>query len=509
MKSIQTFLKKFNRISFRETLKVLLLAWEKFFEIQHAQPEDIQELLHKLLKDLQIIREELAEYINCPSWNRPALYDDGDDDEYTIQYREYLENSSNAITPDLSTEEPDYSLSMGDEHLDTIPETESDEVIKSSVEDLVSIPSESEGIFDNMCDVPSCDKKHFDAESDLRESLLNHDTLIVYSPKIDSLLEKFAGELVPINPIPPGIHEADFDPKEDIHLDDQMFYDDTSSDDDSFEDIDYVEASPPDSELVSIEEVEEDILRAKLLNIYLLITKIESLNDNPTPYFLSYSNNSLPEFETFRNHTEETRSGSTTIHAKNSLPKYDSFHFEIESDQGELSRAVMETIDKIDAFLNIDVSTGLEDGYHDSEGDIIYLENLLINNTIPNLSLEVFFDHEQKCLKDEPNNLISMVKVFDPGIPEKFFSLTYVRLSFEDHHYLSFKYVIRIFLSYFTYLVEFPFPFSFGSEDTIFDPNTSAYCFYSLKPVACENLITIFPLICFCLKDKGIRGESS
>ncbi|GJX50174.1 hypothetical protein Tco_0277019 [Tanacetum coccineum] len=286
-------------------------------------------------------QEEQATQSFTPYWNFHMI---DDDDEYTIQYREYLENSSNAITPDLSTEEPDYSLSMGDEHLDTIPETESDEVIKSSVEDLVPIPN----------------------------------TSIVYSPKIDSLLEEFAGELTPINPIPLGIHEADFNPKEDIRLNDQMFYDDTSSDDDSFEDIDYVEASPPDSELVSIEEVEDDILRAKLSNIYLLIAKIKSLNDNPTPSSLSHSNNSLPEFETFSNDKEETRSGSTTTHAENSLPEYDSFHFEIESDQGELSRVVMETIDEIDAFLDIDVSTDLEDGYHDSERDIIYLESLLI-----------------------------------------------------------------------------------------------------------------------------------
>ncbi|GKF52221.1 hypothetical protein Tco_0148688, partial [Tanacetum coccineum] len=187
-------------MSFRETPKVFSLAWDFFFEIQHAQPEDIQELLHKLLNDLKIINEEMAEYINSPSWNCPTFYDDDDDDddEYTIQYREYLENSSNAITPDLSTEEPDNSLSMGDEHLDTIPEMESDEVIKSSVEDLVLIPSESEGIFDNIFDVPSCDKKHFDAESDLMESLHNRDTPIIYSPKIDSLLKKLAGELAPI-----------------------------------------------------------------------------------------------------------------------------------------------------------------------------------------------------------------------------------------------------------------------------------------------------------------------
>ncbi|GJY06328.1 hypothetical protein Tco_0373382 [Tanacetum coccineum] len=91
------------------------------------------------------------------------------------------------------------------------------------------LPSESEGIFDNTCDVPSCDKKHFDAESALMESLLNRDTSIVYSPKIDS----------PSREVRP--------------------------DDDSFEDIDYVEASPPDSELVSIEEVEDDILPSQII----------------------------------------------------------------------------------------------------------------------------------------------------------------------------------------------------------------------------------------------------
>nr|GFB04980.1 hypothetical protein [Tanacetum cinerariifolium] len=61
MKSIQTFLEKFNCISFGEMPKVLLQAWEKFFAIQHAQPEDTNELFQKLLEDLQIINEELAE----------------------------------------------------------------------------------------------------------------------------------------------------------------------------------------------------------------------------------------------------------------------------------------------------------------------------------------------------------------------------------------------------------------------------------------------------------------
>nr|GFA05127.1 hypothetical protein [Tanacetum cinerariifolium] len=70
-------------------------------------------------------------------------------------------------------------------------------------------------------------------------------------------------------------------------------------------------------ELVSLEEVKHDILREKLLNIHLVIAKIESLNDNPTP----------DQFETFSDHTEETSSGSTTTHADNSPPEYDSFLF--------------------------------------------------------------------------------------------------------------------------------------------------------------------------------------
>nr|GEV37565.1 hypothetical protein [Tanacetum cinerariifolium] len=179
--------------------------------------------------------KELAEYINSLSWHRPAFYDD-DDDEYSI----VSEKSPIAIAPVLPTEEPKNYLSMEDEYLDTILEMESDEVIKSSVEDLVPIPSESEGILDNMCDVPFSDKNHFDAESDLIESLLTQDTLIVYSPKIDSLLEEFVGKLAHIDPIPLGIDETDSDPKDDIRFIEQLLYDDTSSEDDAFEDIDYV-----------------------------------------------------------------------------------------------------------------------------------------------------------------------------------------------------------------------------------------------------------------------------
>ncbi|GKD08243.1 hypothetical protein Tco_1187928 [Tanacetum coccineum] len=114
-------------------------------------------------------------------------------------------------------------------------------------------------------------------------------------------------------------------------------------------------------------------------------------------------------------------------------------------------------IDEIDAFLDIDVSTDIKDSYHDSEGDIIYLESLFINDTIPNLPPEVFLEHDPKSLNDEPN-------FDDLKIKEK------VRFPFEDRHYFSLTFVIRIFLPYLTYSMDSSLLLSSGSEDTIFDP---------------------------------------
>ncbi|GKE49750.1 hypothetical protein Tco_1481008, partial [Tanacetum coccineum] len=256
------FLKNFVRISFRETPKVLTQFWDKFFEVKHAQSEEVQELLSKLVQDLQSINEELAEYINTPNSNRPIVYYDDDDGDYTIP-----------ITLVLLTKEPVDSLIMEDEHLDTIPATKSDEVIKSSVENLVQTPSESEGIPDSVCDMPLCN-----------------------------------------NPIP---LEA-FKEHSEIFVD---FNDDsTLSDDDSpyGEDIEYVDASPPDYELVSLEdvenvtpedgEIEDDVLSEKLSKINLIIAKIEALKDNPplssgfvTKSPSTFPNSFLEETNTFDN----------------------------------------------------------------------------------------------------------------------------------------------------------------------------------------------------------------
>nr|GEW11245.1 hypothetical protein [Tanacetum cinerariifolium] len=151
--SVATFLRKFNRYSFFETPKVLLRSWDRVFKIKDAlgnkqyKTEDTQELFRELFNDVQNIHEELAEYINTPGWNRPAFCNNGDDDD---------EDCTVAVTPDFLITD---SLIIENEHLDTILETKSDEFIKSSVENLVPIPSESKYFSDikSEYDMPDCD----------------------------------------------------------------------------------------------------------------------------------------------------------------------------------------------------------------------------------------------------------------------------------------------------------------------------------------------------------------
>ncbi|GJS47123.1 hypothetical protein Tco_0597244 [Tanacetum coccineum] len=73
LKDVYIFLRKFSRIPFGVTPKVILIAWESFAEIKDAlidkqyRQEDIQKLMSKLLEDVRNISEEFSEYINCPS----------------------------------------------------------------------------------------------------------------------------------------------------------------------------------------------------------------------------------------------------------------------------------------------------------------------------------------------------------------------------------------------------------------------------------------------------------
>nr|GEU56626.1 hypothetical protein [Tanacetum cinerariifolium] len=87
----------------------------------------------------------------------------------------------------------------------------------------------SNPLFDEEIISMKIDSPHFNAESDLIESLLNHDSLIIScSSKIDSLLDEFVGELILLKSIPSGIDETDCDPEEEIHLIEKLLYDNSS-----------------------------------------------------------------------------------------------------------------------------------------------------------------------------------------------------------------------------------------------------------------------------------------
>nr|GEZ79186.1 hypothetical protein [Tanacetum cinerariifolium] len=397
------------------------------FPVIHPPP---QETSIKILHDQE---NELAEYINTPGWNRPAFYDDDDDDDvdYTI-----------AITPVLSTEEPIDSLSMGDEHPDTIPATGSDEVIKSSVENLVPIPSESEGIPEYMCDVPF------------------HDN----SPPLDVSKDQF----------------------EDFSESNDEF---SSTDNDSFsiDNIDFVEASPPDSKLVSSEvmkivisevggidddillTIKDDNLREKLLNVHLLIANIEALKDNPTSSsksltkssstfsksFLEETNtfhNSLLEFENFYFDLEEISSGSTTTHSDISLPDYEAFYFDNdhikEISSGSTTTHSDISLPDYEAFyFDNDHIKEISSGSTTTHSDIYLFE---YDSFIFNLTHKEFADElahiisppEYDCFYfwNLPN-LGELISIFNSGIYENL-STTCVNLPIKDDHSPLLAYVV-------------------------------------------------------------------
>ncbi|GJX12901.1 putative ribonuclease H-like domain-containing protein [Tanacetum coccineum] len=373
--------------------------------------------------------------------------------------------SPDAITTSSPIEEPKDSLIMKDEDINTIPEKEPDEENKSSAENLFHIPSDSEVTLDNesKCDLSIFDddssldifeddyvlfsrpffdsygdttssKYSSDNESILEEGAFSNlpfkfdvesfssddnpiydeelddmdgtnyliDSIIDFSPKIDPILEDFAGELALINPIPPGIFGANFDPEGDICLVEKLLNDNSSH-------------RTPD-ELNS-----EDIIEF-FFAFPIPVEDSDSLLEE-TNTILSYLDDSLPELETFSFDVEEKNSGSTTTHADISLPndsvfekfndelahiipppEYDCFYFDIEPDPGDLTTDMMKNIS--------DNSTREEPRVH--------IPNVL--PTIPTLYLDLDFtlSYDFSGL-----NLVASFpsgnrnKTFDPGISIK------------------------------------------------------------------------------------------
>nr|GEU45877.1 hypothetical protein [Tanacetum cinerariifolium] len=414
--------------------KELLCIYDNVDDLIKKQPAERGNHIEKSLQNFRVIRKNFISLNN------------------TSQI-----SSVHAVAPILSTKEPEYSPSMRYEHSNTTSETESDEIIKSGVEELIPILSEDEVTLKDKkeCDMLVCE------DSSTSDVCDNHSD-IFFDSKID---------------------------------------DDISVYNDDFKDIEFVEASLSDPEIVNVEEENvvqqeeeevdlEDIsqiqdvdLCEKLLSITRLIANIESLNENPIPDLVLNSSVSIPifeesdnylsdkfspEFETFCDHTEETRSGNTT-HADNSLPKYDSFCFEIEPDQERLINLVKNDIsddssrdlllEEADLFLASDnsIPPGIKNVANDSEGDIRFLEELLIDDSI--------FSHESSDSNFEDNPSIPRPPSKPPNAETD--AGEEIPVVMNDKDKFDEDYYFFMFDKVFSFL-------SAESEDTIFDPGIFA-----------------------------------
>ncbi|GKC38784.1 hypothetical protein Tco_1051168, partial [Tanacetum coccineum] len=340
-----------------------LLLEEKLSQALQALCEKLNKNVQEKQEEKNVAEEQAAKF-SSQYWKPPIYYDDDDDKESSFPLRDIISELplSFAIVPNFSITD---SLIMEDEHLNTIPETESDEGNESSVKDLNLTPSESEDLsedlsvdltdYESECDMPVCDESsskneglddivsiplgkeidQLDATPDSVQSLLNRAKSLIF------LIKEFVGELAPIDPIPPGIAEADFDLKEDIRL----------------------------------------------------IQKL--LNDDSSPKEL---NSEIPDAI---------------------IESFSPSHIPVED-----SESLME---EIDIFLAPDdsIPLGIENDDYDSEGDVLFLEELLNNDSI---SLpEEFYVHMPNVLPTVPtlspviDTLLPFSsenkdKVFNPGI---------------------------------------------------------------------------------------------
>ncbi|GKD94093.1 hypothetical protein Tco_1373930 [Tanacetum coccineum] len=457
--------------------------------------------------------------------------DDYDEESILSMNTDMFETPSpNAITTSSPIEEPKDSLIMEDEDINIIPEKESNEENESSVENLFHIPSESKVTSNNesKCDLPNFNDSPLDVfddncvifsrplfdsygdttsseyssddESILEEDVFSNipfnfdvesissdmypiydevledidstnypiDSIINFSPKIDPLLEEFAGELALINSIPLGIDEVDFDLEGDTCLIEKLLYDNSSprpSEELNFEDIiNFFSAFPIPVEgsdfLLEETNTILSYLDFSLPELETFSFDIEEKNSGSTTTHFDYS---LPIYEKFSFHDdyiEEKNSGSTTTHADISLPndfvfeksddeldhiisllEYDCFYFDIEPDLGELTRVVVEDIFEEPRVHMPNVLTILPTLYLDFD--------FTLSTDFSGSDLVVSFPSENRN------------KTFDPGIS----------IEVQSKRFLSQnKFSISFISDPLSPVLETLLPYSSENEDKVFNP---------------------------------------
>nr|GEW17119.1 hypothetical protein [Tanacetum cinerariifolium] len=421
---------EFNCIPFEEKPQILLQAWFKFFAFRYAKPEDSNKLFQKLLVDLK----ELAEYVNSSSKDRPIFFND--DENHYVQNKEHLENSSNKIAASNSNQEKEEPPQDSDIQLLCMHNNVEDLIESTLNSKLLSINSNSQRFDKNEQEVKNVVEQPAEHGTRIEKSLQNFRIIHKSSISLDntsqiSSVHAIAPVLSTKEPeysLSMGYEHPNTTPETesdeiiksdsstvdvcDNHseiLSDSNNDDDILSDEDSFKDVEYVDASLPDPEIVSLEE--ENVVHQEDEEI-----DLEDIQD----VVLS-----------------------------------------------EKLLSINRLIANIESLNDNPTSDCIENFAYDSEGDIRFLEALLIDDFIhsPNNESSDFnlsfprppLEPPDANLEQDSGEEISVV--MNDSDEFKFLN---PRNEFDDDDYSSFMFVIysKMFLSF----------LSAKSEDTIFDP---------------------------------------
>nr|GEU49074.1 reverse transcriptase domain-containing protein [Tanacetum cinerariifolium] len=374
------------------------------------------------------------------------------------------QKSPDAVTTVLPTEEPEYSLSMGYEHLSTTTETESNKVTESSAKNLLPIPSEYEVTFDveSECDVPVKD------ESSL-------------------VFIKFSNPLFNDNDDFTSSDDESLSSKEEVPIEEFKVYSNPLFDNDE----------------INFDKLDPYCFNSKSEFVKYLSNRDTLIESSPKFVYLeefsgAFMPTSIADEVRIRREHAEYISLIERLFAINLCPRLL---------QNFYANTIVETLpsspipvqdsdslrEEIDIFTSTDelLPPNIESDDDNSEEDIHFLEELLTDDSIPLPENESSnFDHHDDPLFPrpppkppdveflfdlEPNSgeVISAVmnnieelnedECFDPGGEINVFA------NVKDDGYFPFIFVIQIFLPYLIYPEVSPLFLSAGSEDTIFD----------------------------------------
>nr|GEV72403.1 hypothetical protein [Tanacetum cinerariifolium] len=425
----------------KERILKLIQAWDE----KQIESWSFLELLPQLLNDLQTIDEMLKQHEQAANLAVQQEQEEQAVQSFTPYWNfsmiddeeEYLENSSNAIATVLPTEEPEYSLSMCEYEVTLVDESECNVPIK-----------ESSPIFITSSNPISDDNDDFTSSDD--ESLSNEDVSMenfkVYSNSL------FDNEKISSNKIDPYYFNAEYDLIESLSNRDTLFS--------SSPEFDYLKEFS--GELMPSSIINEERIKREHEEYISLMEKLLAINSFPRP------------LENFHANTISETLPSSPIPVGDS----DSLR------------------EEINIFTDTDdlMPPGIENEDYDSEGDIYFLKELLVNDSIslPKNELSNFDHHDdpsfprpppeppdvkfffESDLKEVISAVINIInelnedECFDPGRGE-----IDVFANIKDDDYFPFIFVIRIFLPYPTYPEVSPLLLSIRSEDTNFDPGIS------------------------------------